>query len=286
MLDYQKYPSDLPFGVQWINVKGAVTKIKSGSRLNQIEVDAVCKIFQETWEKISNTNLTIGIVTPYNGQRHAISEKIKLLVPATTLGARVRVLTAHQFQGSEADIIIFSFVISAQGNGGNDKWYNIYPQILNVALSRARYLLYIVGDEDFCKNRVGILGKIEDAYCKIKDAETLEECGLYARFDTPTERLFYEELQKIGLEKMGYKLMPKLVAKRYTLDFAIVGKKRIDIEIDGTQHEIIGGIPVCEDIERDKFLREKEGWQILRFPNHRFLSEMPKIIEELLLVLK
>ena len=44
-----------------------------------------------------------------------------------------------------------------------------------MALSRARYLLYIVGDKDFCENREGILGEIEGAYHKIKDDEKLEE---------------------------------------------------------------------------------------------------------------
>jgi len=88
-------------------------------------------------------------------------------------------------------------------------------------------------------------------------------------------------VQKIKLEKLGYKLLPKLVAKRYTLDFAIVGKKKIDVEIDGIQHEIIEGMPVLEDVERDEFLK-KEGWKVLRFPNFMVLSEMSKIIERLL----
>jgi len=280
-LDYGKFPSSLPLGVQWEDVKGEVYKLPSGSRVNQQEVDVVSKIFQEIWAKISNTNLTIGIVTPYNGQRHAIFQKIQSLVPQEVLEKRIRILTAHQFQGSEADIIIFSLVISERGNGNSDKWYNIYPQILNVALSRARYLLYIVGDKYFCENRQGILGKIEDVYEKIKDEEKLEEYDLHAKFDTPTEKIFYEELQKIKLEKLGYKLLPKLVAKRYTLDFAIVGKKKIDVEIDGIQHEIIEGMPVLEDVERDEFLK-KEGWKVLRFPNFMVLSEMSKIIERLL----
>lgn len=285
-LDYQKFPPNLPLGIQWEDVKGEVYKHPSGSRINQREVDEVSRVFQKVLKEVSGTDLSIGIVTPYSRQRHALYEKITSQTPADILEKHdVKILTAHQFQGSEKDIVIFSLVVSSQGNGNSDKWYNIYPQILNVALSRARYLLYIVGDKDFCENREGVLGKIEGAYHKIKDEEKLEEHDLHARFDTPTERVFYEELQKIGLEKLGYKLVPKFVAKRYTLDFAIVGKKKIDIEIDGTQHEIIGGMPVLEDIERDKFLREKEGWKILRFPNHRVLSEIPKVVEELLIEL-
>jgi superfamily I DNA and/or RNA helicase len=286
-LDYQKFPSNLPLGIQWIDVKGEVYNHPSGGRINQQEVDEAARVFQKVLKEISGTNLSIGIVTPYSRQRKALFEKITSQTPVDILEKHnVKILTVHQFQGSEKDIVIFSLVVSSRGKGNSDKWYNIYPQILNVALSRARYLLYIVGDKNFCENREGILGKIVGAYNKIKDEEKLEKHDLYARFDTPTERVFYEELQKIGLEKLGYKLVPKLVAKRYTLDFAIVGKKKIDIEIDGTQHEIISGMPVLEDIERDKFLREKEGWRILRFPNYRVLSEMPKVIEELLIELR
>lgn len=281
-LDYQKFPSNLPLGIQWEDVKGEVYKHPSGSRINQQEIDEVCRVFQKVLKEVSGTDLSIGVVTPYSRQRHAINEKIHSFVPNEIFEKhKIEILTAHTFQGSEKDIVIFSLVVSSQGNGNSDKWYNIYPQILNVALSRARYLLYIVGDKDFCENREGILGKIKGTYQKIKDEEKLEEYDLKAKFDTPTERVFYEQLQKIGLEKLGYKLVPKLVAKRYTLDFAIVGKKKIDVEIDGIQHEVIEGMPVLEDVERDEFLK-KEGWKILRFPNHRVLSEMPKIIEELL----
>jgi len=80
---------------------------------------------------------------------------------------------------------------------------------------------------------------------------------------------------------VGYKLIPKLVYKRYTLDFALIGKKKINIECDGYQHELIEGLPVLEDVERDDFLNN-EGWQVLRFPNHRILSDVEGVIKEIL----
>ena len=76
-------------------------------------------------------------------------------------------------------------------------------------------------------------------------------------------------------------MIPKLVIKRYTLDFALLGKKKINIECDGYQHEIIEGLPVLEDVERDEFL-EKEGWQVLRFPNHKTLSQPNVVLEHIL----
>ena len=72
-----------------------------------------------------------------------------------------------------------------------------------------------------------------------------------------------------------------MVVKRYTLDFGLLGKEKIDIELDGYQHEIIEGMPVLEDVERDDFL-EKEGWKVLRFPNHKILSQTNVVIEDIL----
>ena len=75
------------------------------------------------------------------------------------------------------------------------------------------------------------------------------------------------------------------MVKRYTLDFALLGKKKINIECDGCQHEIIEGLPVLEDVERDDFL-QKEGWEVIRFPNHKILSQTNIVVEDILNLLK
>ena len=287
-LDYSRYPSGLPLGVHWINCEGEVFKHPAGSRINQIEVNLVNKVFQDVLQKISGTNLSIGVVTPYSHQQDAIHERISQSTPVEVLEKHnVKILTAHKFQGSEKDIMIFSLVLASRGNGNSDRWYNIYPQILNIALSRPRYLLYIVGDRKFCvkhscyKGNSCVLKKLVEAYGEIKKQEKSEEYTLFEKFDSPTERFLFQKLQEIDLEDIGYKLIPKLVVKRYTLDFALWGKKKIDIECDGCQHEIIEGLPVLEDVERDEFLR-KEGWEVLRFPNHKVLSQTNMVIEEIL----
>ena len=281
-LDFSSYPSSLPTGVNWIDCKGEVYKHPSGSRVNNEEAEVVNRSFQEVLQKISDTNLSIGIVTPYSRQQDKIYELISKSSSDEMLDKHnVKVLTAHKFQGSEKDIMIFSLVLASRGNGNSDRWYNIYPQILNVALSRAKYLLYIVGDKEFCRERSGVLRRLIETYNEIKKQEEKEEYSIFEKFDTPTERLLYERLHEVGFEHYGYKLIPKLVHKRYTLDFALVGKKKIDIECDGYQHELIEGLPVIEDVERDEYLKN-EGWIILRFPNHEILSQTDEVIERIL----
>jgi len=281
-LDYARYPNSLPLGVHWVNCEGDVLKHPAGSRINHAEVLLVNKLFQDVLQKISGTNLSIGVVTPYSRQQDAINEKISQSTPVELFEKHnVKILTAHKFQGSEKDIVIFSLVLASRGNGNSDRWYNIYPHILNVALSRAKYLLYIVGDKNFCYGRTGVLKRLVEAYDGIKKQETKEEYTLFEKFDSSTERFLFDKLQEIDFERLGYKLIPKLVVKRYTLDFALLGEKKIDIECDGCQHEIIEGLPVLEDVERDEFLK-KEGWQVLRFPNHKVLSQTNMVIEEIM----
>lgn len=281
-------------GVRWIDCKGEVFKHPSGSRINGVEVEVVNEFFQDVLAKVSETKLSIGVVTPYSTQRNAIAKKIIESTPnypEIEDRHNVKVLTAHKFQGSERDIMIFSLVLASRGNGNTDRWYNIYPQILNVALSRARYLLYIVGDKEFCnehscyKGQNCCLKRLTKTYDEIQKQAIMEQYVISGKFDTRTEEYLFENLKEIDFEKYRYKLFPKKVVKRYTLDFALVGERKIDIECDGHQHEIIEGLPVLEDVERDEFLK-KEGWEVIRFPNHRILSDVGKVVQDILNLLK
>ncbi|MFH1389295.1 MAG: DUF559 domain-containing protein [Candidatus Margulisiibacteriota bacterium] len=172
-----------------------------------------------------------------------------------------------------------------------DHWFNIYPQILNVALSRAKYLLYIVGDKQFCmehsceKKEECILKRIVKAYDELKIQGQSESFVLGEKVDSPTERFLLDKLLKVDFGKYGYKLVPKYVHKRYTLDFALIGTKKINFECDGSQHEIIKGLPILEDVERDEFLN-KEGWTVLRFPNHLILNDLDLVINKLIASMK
>jgi len=291
-LDYSKYPSNMPLGVQWIECAGNVIRPASGSRINAIEAKKVTAVFHDVIEKIAGTDLSIGIVTPYSKHEDEITRQIIESTPnfvELREKHKIEVLTAHKFQGSEKDIMIFSLVLTAKGNEGsnNDRWYNIYPQILNVALSRAKYLLYIVGDKQFChehncfKGKACILKEMTKSYDEIKKKEKIEKYTTAEKIDSPTERYLLDKLLHINLNKYNYKLIPKLVYKRYTLDFALVGPKKIDIECDGSQHDIIKGLPVIEDVERDEFLK-KEGWTVLRFPNHQILSNIKDVEEKII----
>jgi len=290
-LDFSRFPASLPLGVQWINCSGEVYKHPAGSRINRKEVVAVIELYRDILKKINKTDLTLGIVTPYRRQADAIREAIYNITPPEDIEKHdIKVMTAHKFQGSERDIMIFSLVLASRGNGNSDTWYNIYPQILNVALSRAKYLLYIVGDKDFSRNHSCyykdrcILKKLVNNYDELKKQENYEEIIFGGKLDSPIEQFLYEKMQDIDFNSYGYRLVSKLVFKRYTLDFALIpnnqNKNKIDIECDGKQHQTIEGMPVLEDIDRDYFL-ENHGWKIFRFPNFDIRENTTEVINKI-----
>lgn len=66
----------------------------------------------------------------------------------TWTALRIDVNTVHEFQGREADVCIYSVTRS---NVDNNIGFLRSEALLNVALSRGRDWLVIVGDHTFCR---------------------------------------------------------------------------------------------------------------------------------------
>jgi superfamily I DNA and/or RNA helicase len=92
---------------------------------------------------------SIGVVTPYNGQVElikslmAVDDEFKSL--STRMSSTIEVKSVDGYQGRERDVIFFSAVRSnRQGKVGFlTDWRR-----MNVALTRARSALVVVGDLD------------------------------------------------------------------------------------------------------------------------------------------
>lgn len=255
-------PKNIEPGVHWLHVKGEAYKHKAGSRYNRQEVAYALESLRRLLPIAREHGLTIGLTTPYSRQRDVIAEGIVKMFGADSL-QNVKVLTVHQFQGSEVDILIFSTVLAEQGDGSSDYWYVKNKQILNVAVSRAKQLLVIIGDIDFALKSASKLKDIAE-YC-LRDKDNKQ--AVPNRPMNIFEKKLLDLLKE--LHPVGYKLEPQfVVANRFTVDFALLSKdKNIAIELDGRQHEIIGGLPVFEDMQRDMYL-EREGWRVVRIGAH------------------
>lgn len=90
----------------------------------------------------------IGIITPYASQVSKINELIKIYHPDIKLP---KIGTVEMFQGQERMVIIISIVRSKSTTGSlKDKKFSlgflVAKERINVALSRAKSLLIIIGD--------------------------------------------------------------------------------------------------------------------------------------------
>lgn len=89
--------------------------------------------------------MSVGVVSPYKGQVRAIQERMGdkyncLSDKIFTLNVR----SVDGFQGGEEDVIIISTVRS---NGNGKVGFLCNRQRANVALTRARHCLWVIGNE-------------------------------------------------------------------------------------------------------------------------------------------
>ncbi|XP_006368091.1 probable helicase MAGATAMA 3, partial [Solanum tuberosum] len=115
------------------------------SRRNMIEVALVMKMVHSLFKAWSSSKkkLSIGVISPYAAQVLAIKGKLGRRYD-TLDGFEVKVKSVDGFQGGEEDIIIISTVRS---NSGGSIGFLSSLQRTNVALTRARHCLWILGNE-------------------------------------------------------------------------------------------------------------------------------------------
>lgn len=145
------FPS-YPKLVTWLDTSGLADrgeeKIVSSFR-NLVECRVIRKVLETlafTASKRRAAKYEVAIIAGYQAQVKAIENAIRDQRMGWT-ALDIRVNTVDAFQGSQADICIYSIVRS---NDAGKLGFLREPPRLNVALSRAKDLLIIVGDHDFC----------------------------------------------------------------------------------------------------------------------------------------
>lgn len=260
--------------VRWINIHGKTVRPGSGGAVNEIEAESVV---QEIRRLINQGYQgSIGVVSPFRAQANRVRD---LVYADNALSARIGAHefladTVHKFQGDERDVIIFSPVVSAGTSDGALAFLRNTPNLFNVAITRARSALIIVGDKAFAANcRVDHLVRFT-SYVDGINNRTMQpndtaraDCGrAYPSVSNPEqvsdwERLFYKALYKAGI-----KAMPQYVVEKYILDLAIQsGQRYLDVEIDGEHYHRNWNGDLCRrDQIRNHRLMEL-GWDVMRF---------------------
>lgn len=133
-----------PQGIVLIDVKGK--QVSDSTNVNEAEAKKAVEIAVRSVSQ--HPEASIGIVTPFKHQ----AEKINSLIPSNLVG-QIDANTVHKYQGDEKDIMVYSLVVTDNSPNSKIRWidYSV-PNLVNVAVTRARSTLYVVCNVDYIKS--------------------------------------------------------------------------------------------------------------------------------------
>lgn len=254
-----KFPQNMGFqrALEWRNITDSQSE----------EVKSVISLFNDL--QINGYSGTIGIISPLR----KVVEKLKqCLHPFQTdiFNIEKDINTANGFQGGERDLIIFVLGYTSALTIG-EEWYITAPEnryIYNVAVSRARACLIVVGDRTRAsKSQASALRNLAKD-TSMRPAKQLSQ--------SPGEEKLYRALCEAGLNPVQqYPL-----AGRY-LDMALVDTK-IDVEVDGEGYHLNKyGERKQDDIYRDIQVMAN-GWTVIRFWYREVRDDLDNCVKRVL----
>lgn len=268
--------------IVWKQVNGQCKRPGNGSALNEKEARCVVGELESIIYK-EGFQGSIGIVTPFRAQanyiRNLVARNSKIQHHISE--SQLLIDTAHKFQGDEKDIIIMSPVVSSGVSHRTRDFLNKQTNIINVAITRARSRLVIVGDREHCleDRHIPILGALA-RYTQEINRNPLRSYSFISNGELASsiEKSFLEALDRAGITYA----LPQYIDYRYSLDFAIIleGDKKLDIELDGKKyHSPWKENDIHADKIRDEILTAR-GWAIMRFWAYEVLDNIEGCISK------
>jgi superfamily I DNA and/or RNA helicase len=158
-------PGAFPKPVTWLSTTDVqdAREVRRGASFRN---DGECRIIRDALEQINflarkrKAVYDIAIIAGYVAQVKALQDIIRDRLHEWS-GLKITCSTVDAFQGSEAEICIYS--VTRSNPAGKLGFLREKPR-LNVALSRGRSALIIVGDDSFCRSATG-----ENPFHKVLD---------------------------------------------------------------------------------------------------------------------
>ena len=286
--DKLKYPKNSAAGIRWVDVIGETIRPQSGGAYNKSEITAIVNEIRHL--VIDNDyDGSVGVVTPFRAQAERINKEIENDPELRKALSKNDFLvdTVHKFQGDERDVIFFSPVIS-QGTGqGALGFLKNTGNLFNVAITRARAVLVVVGDAKYCsKCGVSYMEHFVEYVNRIKTEQKSEfeypADRQYPKVSNPEQVSDWERYFYSALYDSGIKTIPQYPADKYKLDLAIIkGDSMLDIEVDGEMyHKDWNGELSYRDQLRNQRLFEL-GWDVKRFWVYEIRDNLQECIEKI-----
>ena len=268
-------------GIRWCDVNGRVERSSHyNGNINEIEAQALS---ESVVDLIANRGFrgSVGVVTPFRAQANLIRELLnERLGPSDAERCELITDTAHAFQGDEKDVVFFSPCVEFEMPDGADWFLYNTRNLFNVAITRPRALLVVVGNLEAClASKISHVKGFAEFYDKtLKGKETPNASS---SFDDDQnighwERPFYNALIAAELKPMH-----QYLEGQYRLDFAFVTDNiKLNVEVDGkTYHREWDGSRSRNDLMRDHRLMGM-GWQIKRFEVYELRDDMERCVAE------
>lgn len=258
--------------LSWIDTPGTASQPAKGSWVNDAEAGQVMKVLEE----YLTSGKTVGVVTPFSAQARHIGEMALRQFGRDRLGdLDFRSGTAHSFQGDERDVMVFSCVLADGISARAAKWVQGERRLINVAVSRARQTLIVIGNPNISEFDCPTLTSL---HMFSKTVHEFADSRIGPRIDSEAERRLYDAMIDDGIDPIS-----KFDVEGYELDFGIIsGELRIDVEVDGDQHyeKTMGNHLRLrrQDITRDAVLT-RAGWVVKRVPAWECIQH-PRVIAE------
>ncbi|GAA3341833.1 hypothetical protein GCM10020358_34670 [Amorphoplanes nipponensis] len=244
---------------RWVDVPGRFSRGATGSGHNFDEVQAVVGEVQRLRKEYPDAS--IGVVTPLAEQQRTLDRALK----EAGLGDNLLCATIHKFQGSERDIMVISPVgaqgISVQTRG----WLVNQTTLWNVAITRARSQLFIVGDRSWWSAQRGLLAALATPSAPAADNDDVDP--------RPVDKLIP------GLRDAGLTFCWGTPLPGYPVDLTLsLGDKTLAVLVDDPEGDP-DGRPLRRVLGRLDIIAAVT--EVRRVPAWRCLAEPDQVVTEL-----
>lgn len=288
--NYDRLNNGNNLGVRWIDIKGHTFRPTTGSAYNDNETKYIVELLKGLVSK--GYRGSIGVVTPFKAQAERINRTLERetnLYNSLLSNNQFLADTVHKFQGDERDLIIFSTVISTGTPPGSIGFLRSTGNLFNVAITRAKSTLIIVGDKETCSHcDVPYLEHFVD-YVRSRENRVpvspkhIEDFGsTYPIVDSSLSVSEWEKILYSALYQSGIKTHPQYHIDKYYLDLALFyNGKCLDIEVDGERYHRSWNGELCyRDQLRNQRMFEL-GWDVKRFWVYEIRDNLPWCIEQI-----
>lgn len=270
-----RLPINYNTGVRWIHINGKVSRPSAGGAVNPQEANAVVQTLAHLVIEQSYKG-TVGVVSPFRAQANLIRQLVSRnpQLEQRLISAEFLVDTVHKFQGDERDVMVFSPVISNGISPGAIGFLRNNGNLFNVAITRARALLLVVGDQHAAsQSEVGYLREFAvyvenlEQENQVHREQQLDDLGpQYPAVSNPERVSDWERILYTTLYKAGIRTLPQYQEEKYTLDLAVFnGNRKLDIEVDGERYHRNWTGELCRRDQIRNHRMFELGWDVMRF---------------------